>query len=928
MPRFIQPNFSRGEISPTLHGRVDLDSYLVGLRTARNCIIHPYGGVSNRQGLEFLGPVKDHTYAPRLIPFTFKTLDSYVLEFGDFYMRVIRNDAHVTEATKAITGATNANPVVITATSHGYTTGEEVFIASVGGMTEVNGRRFKVGATTANTFELKNQADNTNIDGTGFGVYTSGGTAARIFELVTLYAKEDLDAISVVQSADILTLVHRDYPIQELSRIADDNWTIAEPTFGPTVAFPTGLSLTVNTTGTETDAYQVTAISAATGEESLPALNGTVRAITGATAADPVVITATAHGFDDGDEVHIGSVGGMVEINDRRFIIDNTTANTFELVDEDGTNHTAYTSGGSTARTFVLATNSAVSADNTLNWTRVAGAERYVVYKRQGGVFGFIGFTERKSFDDENFLPDITETPPRKRDVFLGDNDKPDTVAYHEQRRVFAGSLDEPDTTRYSQTANTASFNVSVPIRADDAITATLNSRQVNEIRHLISLNDLLIFTSGQEWRITSGADTRFSHDTIRQKPQSEWGSSRTLPPLVVGNTVLFTEESRASVRSLGFSFELDGYTGNDLTLLGSHLLDGNTIVDWTYAHSPDKRVYMCRDDGLGLTMTYDEKEDVIAWTRWNTAGKFEKVTTIRHGDDVTTDHVYFVVRRIINGNIVRYIEEYKQQNFTDVRDAFYVDSGLSLDNPIDITGVSMADPVVVTATAHGFANGDEVDIFDVEFIPDVDELGNTTQPDQTNGRRFSITGVTANTFELNDENGTVDGTAWNAYVEGGTVRKAVTTISGLHHLEGEPVAVLADGNVVSNLTVTNGAITLVRAASRVHVGLLYTADVETLNVENTRGETIQGSPVKIPKATVRFDRSRGLLIGPDSSELVEMKQREFEAYGDPTDLLTGDKEVILRSAWNINGKVFCRQNNPLPMNILAIIPTVEVGND
>ena len=120
MALLIQPSFAKGEISPTLYGRVDTSAYHIALAKALNCNIHTYGGVSNRPGTIYIGPCKEHTYAPRLIPFQFKTADQYVLEFGNLYMRVIRDDAYVTET--ALTGctATAANPVVVTKSSHGY----------------------------------------------------------------------------------------------------------------------------------------------------------------------------------------------------------------------------------------------------------------------------------------------------------------------------------------------------------------------------------------------------------------------------------------------------------------------------------------------------------------------------------------------------------------------------------------------------------------------------------------------------------------------------------------------------------------------------------------------------------------------------------------------------------------------------------------
>jgi hypothetical protein len=99
--------------------------------------------------------------------------------------------------------------------------------------------------------------------------------------------------------------------------------------------------------------------------------------------------------------------------------------------------------------------------------------------------------------------------------------------------------------------------------------------------------------------------------------------------------------------------------------------------------------------------------------------------------------------------------------------------------------------------------------------------------------------------------------------------------------------------------------------------------------VEAPQG-TVQGVKKKITKVTVKFDRSRGMVIGPtltDANKLVEMKQREFEGYGVPTGLLTGAKSVILKPDWNSNGRIAIRQKDPLPLNVLAIVPDVEVGD-
>ena len=200
----------------------------------------------------------------------------------------------------------------------------------------------------------------------------------------------------------------------------------------------------------------------------------------------------------------------------------------------------------------------------------------------------------------------------------------------------------------------------------------------------------------------------------------------------------------------------------------------------------------------------------------------------------------------------------------TDIQDAYFVDCGVTYDEPIAISGSTAANPVVITATSHGLSDGDEVDISDIVWAPTTDSYGTETQPDQLNGERYTVANKTTHTFELNDSLGAaIDGSAFNAYAEGGYVRKAVTTISGLWHLEGETVAVLANGEIVTGEVVTRGAISLATKASRVHIGIPYTSEIETLNIEAPSGGTMQGKLKKIAKVTVRVENSRGMLIGP-----------------------------------------------------------------
>jgi hypothetical protein len=220
-------SFTAGEVSPRMEGRVTLDTYREGLADMTNLLVLPQGGVTRRPGTEYLGEIKNSAQAARLIPFQFKTTDTYILEFGDQTMRVFRSGLQVLDATdKVITGITQANPGVITSNSHGFSDGDEIFVDAIVGMTELNGRNYRVDNATTNTFTLTDLFGN-DIDTTSFTAYGSAGTATEIYNIATPYAVADLPALRFVQSADTMFIVHPSYAIRKLTRTADNNWTFS-----------------------------------------------------------------------------------------------------------------------------------------------------------------------------------------------------------------------------------------------------------------------------------------------------------------------------------------------------------------------------------------------------------------------------------------------------------------------------------------------------------------------------------------------------------------------------------------------------------------------------------------------------------------------------------------------------------------------------
>lgn len=284
----IQNSFTSGEVSPSLFGRTDTKGFHNGAFTMRNFFSNFRGGAASRAGFSYTGTSKQaasvNSTPPRLITFQFNINQGYALEFGDQYMRIIYRDAYITESTKTITGITKANPGVFTSNAHGYSNGDWVDISSVVGMTNFNGLTWIVQNVTANTFTVTDLFGNA-INTTSFTAYSSGGTAARIYTVVSPYAAIDLPYLKYTQSADTMSLTCwnqstlTEYPIYDLQRLGNTNWVFTATSFGSSISAPRNVAVTAESS-TTTDTYYsyvVTAIDSVTGQESIASSPGGVK---------------------------------------------------------------------------------------------------------------------------------------------------------------------------------------------------------------------------------------------------------------------------------------------------------------------------------------------------------------------------------------------------------------------------------------------------------------------------------------------------------------------------------------------------------------------------------------------------------------------------------------------------------------------------
>jgi len=385
----------------------------------------------------------------------------------------------------------------------------------------------------------------------------------------------------------------------------------------------------------------------------------------------------------------------------------------------------------------------------------------------------------------------------------------------------------------------------------------------------------------------------------------------------------------------------LEGFDAFDLTLLNDRILkDG--VIQMAYQQEPDSVIWAVRGDGQLATLTYQPDQDVLGWSRQIIGGAFqgshavvESVATIPGQDgagqfksSAERDEVWVVVKREINGTTKRYIEciESAFNGDEDLQeDAFYVDSGLTLNNPIAISAVTKANPgVVTTATAHGLSNGEEIRITRVKGMT---ELNNTS---------FKVAGVTATTFQLQDTSSVnVNTTNFKTYSAGGEVRDKVTTISGLSHLEGQAVQVFADGAVQNTKTVSSGAITLDSAASLIHIGLSYTRRYKSLKLAyGGRDGASIGRPKSIADIIlVVMETAEGAISVATVEDGVTGAVTELDLRsandidGDPVDFFTGEIRLGVTAGFDDDIRILLEGSAPVPATVLALSPEIDTSS-
>lgn len=812
MPRvtLVQTNFTAGEMSPRLLGRVDIARYSNGAKTIENAYPLVHGGVIRRPGSRFITAAKFANKRARLIPYIFNRDQAYIIEFGNQYLRVYKDGAQV------ITGGGTPYEVATPYTEAmldeiDYVQGADTMFIAHPSVPIYRLRRqdhddwslapapfvvtpfAEIGFRPATTLTLSNAA-------VGTGRTLTAGAATFLASDVgrDVWAGAGIATITAVSSSTSATA---DISIAfSGTSIASGQWQVKGSPQGqitPSAKDPVGASITLTSPSSTTETVE--------SSKSITGLshNGT----------STVTVTITGHGYSTGNAIKIAGCVPSEYNGTYTITVSNANSFMYTLSPDPGTAYTL----GTAARVS--------SSTSTLDLWRPEDVGKFVNINR--GLVEITAYTSAQQVTGtiRVALDATVESPANawtlESAVWNANDGYPGAVSLHEQRLVVAGSPGYPQTVWMSRTGEYLNFEQGT--KDDDAMSFTISSDQINPIAHLGQMRALIALTYGGEFTLSGGVEKPITPTNIQVKNQSVYGCN-TVRPIRIGNELYFVQRANRKLRAMAYKFENDAYGAPDLSVLAEHATESG-VVDMAYQQEPESVMWLVRGDGVMATVTIDRDQDVVGWARQITNGVFESVASIPVADG---EEVWALVRRTVGGSTVRYVERFDRDIATD----------------------------------------------------------------------SAITGTHAT---------------------------GVETWTGLAHLEGKEVDILADGVVMQRMTVSGGQITLGRTAKAVEIGLPYTTTVETLTPEVAGGTgSAQGNSMRIAEVTLRFHETTGCEM---NGQVIPFRNFGLAVLDAPAPIFTGDHRVE-KLGWERGAATLViQQKQPLPFHLLAVIKKFQVND-
>ena len=860
----LQPSFSGGEISPSLHRRADSAAYGSWLKTAQNFYVHPQGGASNRPGTLFMGQAKYTGKDCRVIPFVLGEDEAYVLELGEHYLRVYTSSGQV--CTSAGAPYELETPYEAYDVRYiNYTQHDQTLFLTHPQYPPKQLLRVERGVFSLTDVPIKN------------GPFMLGNTDKTKQLRVTQY-QETAQSEGVSATLSFQPLI---YPNWAVWGYFNDVWFYSGKTFGFDVA---AMVEQFNTVFADTGVkayYLGGVVKIESPKDTGGDWNGKQLVFKYYyDFFDPpqLVVTQTLSGginpgqqAPTGDNLYQlesdfdcfkpGHVGGLFALTHKvpSQYLSGTLGyeQTSDFIKSAGDWTLRTTGSWSGQLALEMSTDLGETWETVKLFTRELEEENlntfgqiedknilYCLRLRAQGISGEAGYElQAESCIQEGILRVSGYIDARKAvaqlerpfgsDEWTSDWAEgsfsqaagyPACVFFYQDRLGLAGTATEAQTVWFSKTGEYADFgHARRTLEDSDAISINLSGKKLNAIHAVAVSGRLLVFTAGSEWTLsTSGALTPYN---IQLQQQSERGSSRTAP-LMVGNKALYVQARGGVLRDFYYEYNSASYTSNDLTLYAKHLFFNREICEVCYQQEPDNLIWCVLDNGILAALTYLPEQNICAWTHHETQGNFKSICTIpNRGYDelwcaVERDGSYFIERMAL------------RMSSKDPQEQLFLDCAVSCKSDT-----------------------------------------------------------------------------------------AFSEMSGLDHLEGKTVSVLADGSPLGGLMVENGKIQLPRPMKCVHAGLPYEAELQTLPAALELADgTGQDRRRRLVSVTVKMLDSRGGKIGTEPDRLDEIIQRSGENFNTPIALQTGDYVFTLSGTHSLAPSVIFKQTDPLPVTVLAFI--------
>ncbi|MEO6055104.1 MAG: carbohydrate-binding protein, partial [Chthoniobacterales bacterium] len=580
-----------------------------------------------------------------------------------------------------------------------------------------------------------------------------------------------------------------------------------------------------------------------------------------------------------------------------------------------------------------------------LNFTRVSssGVPRAELRAADARQYGFVKIktvtnSTTATADVVVDLAATTATSYWSEGAFSTLRGYPQTVCLFEDRIMYGGTSSRPLTIKGSVVDDFDNFRLTA--FDDGALSFTLSSQEANTIQWMLPQDQLLVGTSGDEWTLGASDNTGLTPTNVQALKQASYGSA-AVRALIANDTILFLQRLGRKVRQLIYVNGIDkqGWIAEDLTILSDHVTRGN-ILEVAFQPQQDAIYWAITGKGQLIGMTYERLQSVAAWHRhttgvvmndtavtldatnhtsaaltvygdWTmtTAGQWKGTLAIQQSDDHGA--TWKTLRTYANSTLQKrdLVFSGTQQSMCLLR-FLWTNGGVSGVNPSATLTAETRDLFESVATIYGTDENDETWVSVNRMIN-----GQTVRCIE----RFKTDFRT--TLENEDKANWWYLDAAKAYVFG----SPTSAITGLSHLEGMTVGILADGAVQEPKTVVGGNITLDSPASTVLVGLPYVSTLQPMKLEiQLQDGTSVGRRKKINRISADIYKSLGGKFSVDSGATWDpiYSRTTFDVMDSSPPVFTGMKRLYTGGDYNVGATITLRQDQPLPLTVLALIPT------